>query len=166
MEIFLRLNKDSKIKTKHIDALAQSGIHFTDAHSGSAVCTPTRYGILTGRYAWRTSLKRGVTWTYSKHLIDPNRKTVAKLLKKHNYNTACVGKWHLGFDYTYNDTGGVDYLKPISNGPLVNGFDYFFGIKASLDIPPYFYYENDRVTATAVDTIGGNDMQGMAFLAA
>ena len=146
-------NPDSKIQTPAIDALAKEGMLFSDAHSGSSVCTPTRYGILTGRYAWRTSLAKGVTWTYDRHLIDPNRLTVASLLKKQNYQTACIGKWHLGLDWAKNTLGEYDFRLPITNGPTQNGFDYFYGITASLDIPPYFYIENDRITATSVDTI-------------
>ena len=86
-----------------MDRLASEGMYFTDAHTGSAVCTPTRYGLLTGRYAWRTRLKSGVLWGYSPHLIDPGRMTVASLLKQKGYHTACVGKWHLGLDWQTTD---------------------------------------------------------------
>ncbi len=155
------LNDSSKIKTPNIDRMAHQGIRFVDAHSNSAVCTPTRYGILTGRYAWRSRLKSGVTWSYDDHLIDPERTTVASLLKRHGYHTACIGKWHLGLDWRKNSTGVVDFKQPIKNGPNIYGFDYFFGITASLDIPPYFYIENDRITATSIDTIAGT--QGKMF---
>jgi arylsulfatase A len=154
------LNERSKIKTPHIDALAQQGMKFTDAHSNSAVCTPTRYGILTGRYAWRSRLKSGVLWSYDKHLIESNRITVASLLKNKGYQTACIGKWHLGLDWEMDAKGVVDYFKPIKNSPIVNGFDYFYGITASLDIPPYFYIHNDKITATTVSTIGGTTGKG------
>lgn len=155
-------NENSKIKTPHIDQLARAGVLFTDAHSGSAVCTPTRYGILTGRYAWRSRLERGVTWSYDRHLIDPDRMTVADLLKQKDYETACIGKWHLGLDWGMNSSSGVvDFFKPINYGPNEYGFDYFFGIAASLDIPPYLYIENDRITATAIDTIAAQ--KGKAF---
>ncbi|MDH3650645.1 MAG: sulfatase-like hydrolase/transferase, partial [Saprospiraceae bacterium] len=93
------LNPGGKLKTQHIDRLAMNGIVFTDAHSGSSVCTPTRYGVLTGRYAWRSTLKNGVTWSWDKPLIPSSRTTVASLLKRHGYQTACVGKWHLGLDW-------------------------------------------------------------------
>ena len=153
-------NKNSKIHTKHIDALAQQGLKFTDAHSNSAVCTPTRYGILTGRYAWRSPIKSGVLWSYDTHLIEPERLTVAALLKKNGYQTACIGKWHLGMDWAKNTPdvsgqveGGIDFFKPIKNGPTTLGFDYFYGITASLDIPPYFYIQNDKITATKIDSI-------------
>lgn len=151
------LNKESKIPTPQIDRIAEEGIKFTDAHSPSAVCTPTRYGLLTGRYAWRTRLKSGVLWGYSPPLIDKERLTIASMLQEHGYETACVGKWHLGLDWTTtdgsvisdhtNESGeNVDYDQPIKGGPNDLGFDYFFGIPASLDMDPYVYIENDMVT--------------------
>ncbi|MEM6807037.1 MAG: arylsulfatase, partial [Bacteroidota bacterium] len=144
---------DSKIQTPHLDAMIQNGIHFTDAHSGSAVCTPTRYGILTGRYAWRTSMKEGVTWSWSPPLIDKKRSTVASKLQKKGYHTACIGKWHLGLGWVKDSLDRVDIRKALTEGPNDNGFDYFFGITASLDIPPYIYIENDRSTTQIIDTI-------------
>lgn len=147
------LNKQSKINTPNIDAMANKGMVFTDAHSPSSVCTPTRYGILTGRYSWRTTLANGVTWSWSDPLIAPNRSTVASLLKKNGYQTACIGKWHLGLGWDKDTAGVADITKPIKNGPTTNGFDYFFGITASLDIPPYIYIENDQSTSQTIDTI-------------
>ena len=151
-------NPDSKIPTPHMDRLASEGMRFTDAHSGSAVCTPTRYGILTGRYAWRTPLKSGVLWGYSEPLIEPGRMTAASFLKSHGYGTACVGKWHLGLDFATtdgepakDDGSNVDFSKGIVNGPLTVGFDYFFGISASLDMPPYVYIENDRTVGVPTE---------------
>ena len=150
------LNKASKIPTANMDRIAAEGIHFTDAHSPSAVCTPTRYGILTGRYCWRTHLKKGVLWGYSPALIEPQRLTVASLLKKHGYRTACIGKWHLGLDWATTDgkrpssrkeqtkAQNIDFAKPFGGGPNELGFDYFFGIGASLDMIPHLYIENDR----------------------
>ncbi len=140
------LNENSKINTANIDRLAGDGMIFTDAHSSSAVCTPSRYSILTGRYNWRSELKEGVTWGDSPHLIEDDRITVASFLKKHGYNTACVGKWHLGMDWAINNEE-IDFTQPIANGPCTFGFDEFFGISASLDMPPYVYIENDHVTA-------------------
>ena len=157
------LNKASKITTPHIDKLANNGIYFTDAHSGSAVCTPTRYGILTGRYAWRSSLQKGVTWSWDTPLIQETQPTVAKLLQKENYHTACIGKWHLGLGWQKGPNDEVDVRKPLTSGPNDLGFDYFFGITASLDIPPYVYIENNQSTSTDIDTIAANDVQGMAF---
>lgn len=146
-------NEDSKILTKNIDALANRGVSFTDAHSGSSVCTPTRYGLLTGRYAWRLTLKRGVTWSYDDHIIDSSRMTVASYLQAKGYNTACIGKWHLGIDWARDSLDSLIFTEPITNGPNSLGFDYFQGIPASLDIPPYFYIENDRITAAKIDTV-------------
>lgn len=150
------LNRDSKIRTPNLDRLAAAGMAFTDAHSGSAVCTPTRYGILTGRYAWRTHLRSGVLGGYSPPLIAAGRLTVPSLLKPHGYHTGCIGKWHLGMDWPRADAQGaagqnknsgspnVDYTKPLGRGPTTVGFDSYFGISASLDMPPYCFIENDR----------------------
>ncbi len=134
-------NPESKVPTPNMDRLAAGGMRFTDMHSPSAVCTPTRYGVLTGRYAWRTRLKSGVLWGYSPNLIEPGRVTVAELLRDHGYATACIGKWHLGL----GDAERTDYSRPLRPGPLDHGFDFFFGIPASLDIEPYVWVENDRV---------------------
>lgn len=136
-------NPQSKIPTPNIDQLAAQGVRFTDAHSPSAVCTPTRYGLLTGRYAWRTSLKSGVLQGYDPLLIEPGRMTLASLLKSQGYRTGAIGKWHLGF----GTAKPVDYTRHLRPGPTTVGFEYFFGIPASLDFPPYLYVENDRVTA-------------------
>src|SRR4051794_28039233 len=150
-------NPEGKIATPQLDRLAGAGMRFTDAHSGSAVCTPTRYGILTGRYAWRTRLQSGVLNGYSLPLIAPGRTTVASLLKQQGYRTACVGKWHLGLGWSEADRSvlvdsfdgktavpRVDYAGPIANGPTTLGFDEYFGISGSLDMPPYLYIRNDR----------------------
>lgn len=155
------LNPAGKVPTPHMDRVAREGVTFTDAHSGSAVCTPTRYGVLTGRYAWRSKLKNGVLGGLSPRLIEPGRMTVAALLKTQGYHTAAIGKWHLGMDWSKQGAGdvnaltiesreqvfNVDYAAPISNGVNTVGFDYYFGISASLDMVPYTFIENDRVTA-------------------
>lgn len=141
------LNENSKIKTTHIDKLCENGIKFTDAHSNSSVSTPSRYGILTGRYAFRTTLKEGVLDGFSAPLIPKERNTIATMLSKQGYNTACIGKWHLGWNWAYDESKEVDYSKPITEGPVTRGFDYFYGISASLDMSPYVYVENDKVTA-------------------
>ncbi len=139
-------NAQSKVPTPHLNRLADEGAMLTDAHSGSAVCTPTRYGVVTGRYCWRTRLKRGVLVGYSEHLIDPDRLTVADLLKQAGYSTACIGKWHLGMDLPFKDKSKklIDYAQRVENSPNVNGFDYFYGITASLDFPPYVPIKNNR----------------------
>ncbi len=146
-------NPNGKLYTTHLDKLAADGMMFTDAHSGSSVCTPTRYGILTGRYAWRSSLKKGVTWSWDEPIISTGRTTVASFLKSEGYETACIGKWHLGLGWSRDTMGNVELTAPIAGGPLELGFDYFFGIAASLDIPPYIYIENDRSTSQQIDTI-------------
>ncbi|MFC1763457.1 arylsulfatase [Planctomycetota bacterium] len=157
------LNKDSKIHTPNLDELAKAGMIFTDAHSGSAVCTPTRYGILTGRYCWRSRLKRGVLNGASPHLIEDGRMTVASMLKPQGYHTACIGKWHLGLDWQKQTDAPkeIDFAQPVKHGPTTNGFDYSFIIPASLDMAPYVYLENDRVTAApdrTVNASGGKKM--------
>ncbi len=147
-------NPSSKIPTPNLDRLASQGMQFTNAHAGSAVCTPTRYGILTGRYSWRTRMKSGVLNGYSSHLIDPERMTVASFLKDHGYNTACIGKWHLGLDLPFKDKENkeIDDSKPIQNAPPTYGFDYSFIIPASLDFPPYVYIENDQFFTPITET--------------
>lgn len=154
------LNADSRLRTVHIDNMAADGMKFTDAHSNSAVCTPTRYGILTGRYAWRSKLQNGVLWGYDTMLIKNNRTTLASLLKRNGYRTGGIGKWHLGLDWKKNESGDFDFFQPLAAGPLQVGFDYFYGIPASLDMQPYFYIENNSVTATAVDSTAGNSGKG------
>lgn len=154
------LNPRGKIATPCLDKLATGGMIFTDVHSSSSVCTPTRYGIMTGRYNWRTKLQSGVLGGLSPRLIEPGRLTVAQLLKNQGYHTAAIGKWHLGMDWaklpekevselsieTPAQVRSVDYAQPIKNGPTAVGFDFYFGISASLDMVPYTYIENDRVT--------------------
>ncbi len=156
------LNDSSAWRTPNMDKLAKEGMTFTDAHSGSAVCTPTRYGVLTGRYAWRSRLKSGVLWSWDTPLIEKNRMTVASLLKQYGYKTACIGKWHLGLGWQYSDEDpdSVDFSKPVLDGPVTNGFDYFYGITASLDIPPYVYIENDQVTSLDVKYTESKDKYG------
>lgn len=143
-------NPDSKIPTPNMDQLAAEGIRFTDAHSPSGVCTPTRYGIMTGRYSWRTRLKKGVTRGYSANLIDTTRTTVAKLLKNEGYATAIIGKWHLGI----GENEPLDYSQRLYPGPRTHGFDYYFGIPASLDMIPYVYIENEAVLELPTDSVG------------
>ncbi len=155
------LNPKGKIATPRFDRLAAEGMVFTDAHSGSAVCSPTRYGVMTGRYSWRSKLQSGVLGGLSPRLIEQDRLTVAQMLKDAGYHTTCVGKWHLGMDWVkfpgkeVTEFGveptaqnrNVDYSQPITNGPNSVGFDEYFGISASLDMVPYTFIENDHVTA-------------------
>ena len=159
-------NPDSKISTDSIDALASQGLRCTDAHASSALCTPSRYGLLTGRYSLRSRLKKMVLQGYEGHLIEDGRATLGSLLKEQGYNTACVGKWHLGLDWETKqlpETFGMDvdvitkdvrleslvldYDKPVGNGPNDYGFDYCYVTPGSLDIAPYVFIENDSLTA-------------------
>jgi arylsulfatase A len=157
-------NPDSKIPTPNMDRLAAEGIRFTDAHSPSAVCTPTRYGVLTGRYCWRSRLKHGVLYGYEPPLIEPERLTVAGLLQNAGYHTACVGKWHLGLGFStkaghdfdfhqplpWPNAGReleemLDFTRPLTGGPIDLGFDYFYGASGCPTCqPPYGFIENER----------------------
>ncbi len=155
------LNPQCRFRTPHFDRLAQEGVTFTDAHSSSAVCTPSRYALLTGRYAWRSRLQKSVLGGLSPRLIEPETRTLADFLREQGYDTACFGKWHLGIDWPRQpDAAGfsddieqgrdgwrVDYRQPFRNGPQRVGFDRFFGISASLDMVPYTFLDNDRVSA-------------------
>ncbi len=162
----------SKIQTPNIDRLAQEGMRFTDAHSPSAVCSPTRYGILTGRYAWRTRLKSDVLVGVDSVLIEPDRKTVGTMLQEHGYHTAAIGKWHLGLNWVKKNPdkalfegenkwaatrSNIDYSRAVTKGPRDFGFDYSFIIPSSLDIMPYCYLENNRVVEAADAFTEGKD---------
>lgn len=174
-------NPESKIKTPNIDRLASEGMQFTDAHSPSSVCTPTRYGIMTGRYCWRSKLPTGVLRGYGKALLEKDRTTIASLLKEHDYTTGVVGKWHLGLDWVLkeefkdsinNKTASaneygmvtqmngdwVDFTKKPTDGPLNHGFDYSYILPASLDMEPYCYLENDVLTELPNEHTPGNDL--------
>ncbi len=164
---------EGKIPTPHLDRLASRGMRFTDAHSPSSLCTPTRYALLTGRYAWRTWLKAGVLWQYDKPLIEPRRLTLPGLLGQHGYRTAAIGKWHLGMDWPFASAesakkvaknkdsancADIDWSKPIAGGPTARGFDYYFGVNVP-NFSPYAFIENDRIVGSAptedVPNIGG-----------
>ena len=141
----------TKIRTPRMDRLASEGIRFTDAHSSAAVCTPSRYSVLTGRYCWRSRLKRWVLWGFEPPLIEPERLTVARMLEKQGYATAAIGKWHLGLGWATvdgesptADGRNVDYAVPVQGGPLQLGFDTCFCITGSLDMAPYCFIEDDH----------------------
>lgn len=192
-------NTNGKIHTPNVDALASDGMMFTDSHSCSALCTPSRYGLLTGRYPWRSRLKFLVLPGDSDTLIEKDRMTMAHMFKNAGYNTACVGKWHLGMEWAIKENFSatdfgepqelydkfvprtpdrqpvtnlgahnlvqgldIDYSKPIAYGPNQYGFDYFYGLPASLDQPPFVYVENDRVLEepTAVSGVLKLDRDG------
>ncbi|NWK56233.1 sulfatase-like hydrolase/transferase [Verrucomicrobiaceae bacterium N1E253] len=152
-------NKEAKINSPNLNKLADTGIRFTNAHTSSSVCSPSRYSLLTGRYNWRSRLKQYVTGSFSHPIIEHDRITIASFLKNQNYQTALVGKWHLGMGwrnqqnllvYAKNELGdaidklAIDPSKEI-NGPLEHGFDYFFGLASSLNMPPYCYIRNKHV---------------------
>ncbi len=148
------LNPECQFPTPHLDRMAGEGMIFSDAHTGSACCTPTRYGIMTGRYAFRTPLKRGVLNGYSALMINRERTTVSSFLKEQGYATACIGKWHMGLDWPMVEghelksrASGphVDYAADITGGPLDVGFDYYFGLAGSLGMPPHGFIENRRL---------------------
>lgn len=151
------LNEQCGFITPNLDEMAENGVCFTDAHATSAVCTPSRYGILTGRYNWRSRLKSYVMGGYSEPLIEEGRRTIADMLKADGYTTCMIGKWHLGMSFKkeegfveapdFDACDHVDYSGKIENSPVKNGFDYFYGISGSLDMPPYIYIENDHFTA-------------------
>jgi len=146
-------NPDSKIPTPQLDRLAAQGLRFTDAHSPSAVCSPTRYGLLTGRYAWRSRLQQNVLRPWDPPLIAAERLTLPALLAEAGYRTACVGKWHLGWDWPTRDgqrpangpdnLSNVDFTQPIKNGPTTRGFQSYFGTDVP-NYPPFCFVENDR----------------------
>jgi len=140
------LNPDSAIPTPSIDSLAADGMAFTDAHTPSAICTPTRYGLMTGRYCWRSRLKKGVLKGYGRPLIERDRLTVAGFLKQQGYYTGIVGKWHLGLGFGRKGDE-FDFHAPVTDNPNTHGFDYSFIIPASLDFPPYVFVNDGKITA-------------------
>lgn len=153
-----------KAATPFIDQLAAEGMRFTDAHSSSAVCTPTRYSCLTGRYNWRTRLKKSVFFNpHDRPLIEPGESTLGSILQSKGYHTACIGKWHLGIGWQFIENfklpkekkgqagWDIDYSKPAIT-PTSAGFDYFWGIQASLDMAPYVYIKNEMATAPGTVT--------------
>lgn len=166
-------NKGSKIATPNLDKLASEGMRFTDAHSTSGVCTPTRYSVMTGRYPWRSKLPIGVMHGYNRPLIENDRATVASMLKKNGYNTGVVGKWHLGLGWAIKpefasklndpyygvtaemDSTEIDFNKDFTSGPNSVGFDYSYVLPSSLDMQPYCYIENHQfIEPLTTRTIG------------
>lgn len=180
-------NAASAWRTPNLDRLAQGGMIFTDAHSSSAVCTPSRYSILTGRYAWRSRLKQQVAYGYSPPVIEAGRLTTPEFLKQHGYTTAMIGKWHLGFDWAHKEPGAplteldaydgepgkkpaennptyahhIDYQKPFKRGPIDEGFESYFGISASLDMAPYLWLRDDHVENLPTRIVAGSKLPAM-----
>jgi arylsulfatase A len=172
---------EGSIATPNIDRLASQGMRFTDAHSPSSVCTPTRYALLTGQYAFRSRLPVGVLRGYGRSLIDTDSYTVGAFLQEHGYSTAVIGKWHLGLDWhlkvgheaalqsgSYGvrengmvsdmDPSHIDFSIPPAGGPLSRGFDYSFILPASLDMEPYCFLENDTLTELPDGYTPGHDL--------
>ncbi|WP_158093906.1 sulfatase family protein [Algoriphagus ratkowskyi] len=139
------LNPDAKFLTPNMDKIAHEGVIFTDGHSSDAVCTPSRYSLLTGRYSWRTDLKKGVLNADGPSLIEEGRMTIASLLQDNGYNTAMIGKWHLQMEFAGTLGKDRDWSAPFKDGPIAHGFDYFYGIPASMNYGILTYLENDRV---------------------
>ena len=138
------LNPNARFQTPNLDRLVREGLAFTDAHSSDTVCTPSRYGLLTGRYSWRTELKKGVMGAEGKGLIADSRTTLASFLRDSGYRTAMVGKWHLGMTF-HGKKGNRDWSQPVLDGPVDKGFDYFYGIPASMNYGVLTYIENRRI---------------------
>jgi len=134
------LNPNAKFNTPNLDRLAAEGIRFTNGHCSDTVCTPSRYGLLTGRYCWRTVRKTGVMGAEGECLIAEGRATLASLLRDNGYHTAMVGKWHLGMDFP-GEPGTRDWSQPVQNMPLDKGFDYYFGVPASLNYGVLAWFE-------------------------
>lgn len=145
-------NAESKIPTPTLDEMANGGILFTNAHAPGTTCIPSRYGLLTGRYPFRNSRK------YSEGMIAPDRLTIAGLLQNAGYSTACIGKWHQGMINEKDPSPGIDLV----GNPTQHGFDYFFGLPASLDIPPYYYVENGQCVLPPTDTIAASNTPGIS----
>ncbi len=159
------LNKNSLIPTPNLNKLANEGLIFTDAHTSSAVCTPSRYSLMTGRYCWRSRLTSGVLYHYAGTLIEEGRETVAEMLKREGYFTGMAGKWHLGIDWKlhdesarqlmatdplYSDYKNIDFSSAFTKGINDYGFDYSFAWTGSAEMNPSTYLENNRVTAIPV----------------
>lgn len=147
-------NPASKIPTPHLDRLAAEGLRFTDAHSSSGVCTPSRYALLTGRHHWRDF--HGIAEAFDGPVFKPGQLTLPAMLRQRGYATACIGKWHLGFDWNALRKPGVpakalahddfDWTRRFPGGPLDHGFDAYFGDNV-INFPPYAWIENDRLVA-------------------
>ncbi|MHC4885283.1 MAG: sulfatase family protein [Planctomycetota bacterium] len=154
-------DKSSTIPTPNMERLARKGITFTDAHSPAAVCSPTRYSVLSGRYPFRCRDYGGVLRSaYDEPLLESRHESIAQMLKRGGYRTAAFGKWHVGMNF-FNRAGDgiaragtpsifstedVDFTKPITDGPTTHGFDHFFGIGGSINHGPYSFIEDDRIT--------------------
>jgi arylsulfatase A len=164
-------NADAKIPTPHLDRLCREGTRFTDAHSSSGICTPSRYALLQGRYHWRKF--HGIVQAFGQPVLDADRTTLAELLKSRGYRTACIGKWHLGWDWAAirrpgiearpeggrrpHAPGDFDWSRPIPGGPLAHGFDHYFGDDVP-NFPPYAWIRGDRIVVPPTVDLQTPDM--------
>ena len=163
----------NKVPTPHIDRLAAEGMYFSDARTSASLCSPSRYGLLTGRYSWRTPMRFHVVRKYGSPLIHADRLTLPGLLKQHGYRTSCIGKWHLGWDWplrqpdgAIENTPGNQFVQeragepvfdgPIGKGPITRGFDDYFGVDVP-NLPPYTFLRDDRMVEEPTDRKVGND---------
>ena len=165
---------ENKIPTPYLDRLASEGMSFTDAHSPSAVCTPTRYGLLTGRYSWRTRLQEWVLAAYEPPLISADRPTLPGVLRDHGYETAMIGKWHLGWEWAGPQPSRMtkvrngqkvlewDFTKPAGDGPTARGFDYYFGVDLP-NMPPFSYIEDETVRPLPEDRYVHDPSEGVVL---
>lgn len=165
-------NPDSKIPTPHLDQLASEGMRFTDAHSSSGICSPSRYALLTGTYHWRR--QHGIVGAFGKPFFNASDVTLPQVLRDNGYATACIGKWHLGWNWQFkNPPSGsvmqwgrevafyhpedIDWSKPVSGGPIDRGFDYYFG-DGTINFPPYAWVENDRLIEAPTEVMDINNI--------
>lgn len=165
-------NPSSKIPTPYLDQLASEGMRFTDAHSSSGICSPSRFALLTGMYHWRR--QHGIVGAFGKPFFNDGDITLPAVLKTKGYKTACIGKWHLGWDWEFNNepsevveqwgrqrkfynSEDIDWDKKIAGGPLDRGFDYYFG-DGTINFPPYAWVENDKVTEAPTEIMDINDV--------
>ena len=157
----------SGLPTPHLDRLAAEGMSFADAHSGSAVCSPTRYGLLTGRYAWRTRLKAGIVGKWQPPLIADERLTLGELMRASGRRTACIGKWHLGWLWPdaegrpTTDPAAIDWARPIRGGPLAHGFERYFGDDVP-NWPPYVWIEDRSAQGVPSGTMKADPANGVS----
>ena len=165
-------NSNSKIPTPNLDQLASEGMRFTDAHSSSGICSPSRFALLTGTYHWRR--QHGIVGSFGSPFFKDSDITLPQVLKSNGYTTACIGKWHLGWNWEFNNEPSaevmqwgkmrkaylpedIDWSKPITGGPLERGFDYYFG-DGTINFPPYAWVENDRVIEAPTETMDVNNV--------
>jgi arylsulfatase A len=174
-------NPQSRIPTPHIDALAREGTWLRDGHSTSTVCTPSRYALLTGQYAWRTELRSGVLMPWGRPVIDTDLTTLPEFLQDMGYETALIGKWHLGFDWPWKDgrrppesdilqqgwistarNDQFDWSRSLRGGPTDHGFEYYFGDDIP-NMPPYAWIENDRIVADELVDVPRSSLISIGF---